>query len=108
DPTRLPMLAGLVGDLLGLAADRRLLERLLVAEREEVFADAPVELVLLGRDGLGLGDQVGLGAEEPPDRLAEVLPRLLRRVGDVDDLVHRDVAARVRSVRVAPRRAVGV
>src|SRR5204862_7632956 len=44
----------------------------------------------------------------PPDRLAEVLPRLLRRVGDVDDLVHRDVAARVRSVRVAPRRAVGV
>src|SRR5207249_8845115 len=63
DPESLVLLADLVGDRLGVAADRRLLERLLVAEREQVFADALVELVLRGRDADGIGDQVGLRAE---------------------------------------------
>src|SRR5207247_81464 len=100
--------ADLVGDLLGVAADRRLLERVLVAEREQVFADALVELVLRGRDADGIGDQVGLGAEEPTDRLAEIVARLPRGVGDVDDLVHGDVAPRVRPVRFLPRCPVRV
>src|SRR2546430_12522336 len=71
-------------------------------------SDALVELVLRGRDADGIGDQIGLGAEEPTDRLAEIVARLPRGVGDVDDLVHGDVAARVRPVRFLPRRPVRV
>src|SRR3989449_3396724 len=92
DPEGLVVLADLVGDLLRVAADRRLLERLVLGERHQVLAHAPVELVLRGRDTGGIGDEVGLGAEEPARRLPEVVPRLLRGVGDVDDLVHGDIA----------------
>src|SRR2546426_9268075 len=67
-----------------------------------------VELVLRGRDADGIGDQVGLGAEEPTDWLAEIVARLPRGVGDVDDLVHGDVAPRVRPVRFLPRPPVPV
>jgi hypothetical protein len=56
--------------------DGRLVQRLLVRQRQEVLAHAPVELVRLGRDALGLGDQPCLRLEEPPDRLAQLLARL--------------------------------
>src|SRR5437879_6618992 len=72
DPEGLVVLADLVGDLLRVAADRRLLERLVLGERHQVLAHAPVELVLRGRDTGGIGDEVGLGAEEPARRLPEV------------------------------------
>src|SRR3989442_10818211 len=65
DPEGLVVLADLVGDLLRVAADRRLLERLVLGERHQVLAHAPVELVLRGRDTGGNGPGGRLGAGEP-------------------------------------------
>src|SRR2546428_11025057 len=64
DPEGLVVLADLVGDLLRVAANRRLLERLVLGERHQVLAHAPVELVLRGRDTGGSGGEGGPGGGE--------------------------------------------
>src|SRR2546428_10026289 len=102
DPEGLVVLADLVGDLLRVAADRRLLERLVLGERHQVLAHAPVELVLRGRDTGGIGDEGGLGAEEPARPPPEVVPRLLRGVGGGGEPVYGDIVAPGRPPRLAP------
>lgn len=54
-----------VRDLLGVAHDGGLVERRLLPEREQVLAPPAVELVLVGGHAAGVGDEIGLGLEEP-------------------------------------------
>src|SRR5216683_38539 len=108
DPERLVVHADLVRDLLGVAGDRRLIERLFFRERQQVLAHAPIEAVLVGRRAGRIRDQTGLRAVEPHDGLPQILARLFRRLGDVDDLVDADLGALVGAVRGTPLGVVGV
>ncbi len=108
DAERLLVLADLVGDLLGVPGDGRLFERFVLAEREQVLTDAPVELVLLGGNAALVRDESRLRLEEPPEGLTQVVARLLRRLRHVDDLVEADVRALIRALRLTPGLAVGV
>jgi hypothetical protein len=98
DAEYLVVVTDLVSDLLRIADDRGIFECRVVGQRNQILADAPIELVLLRRHSSLVGDEACLLLKEPPDRFPHVVARLTGRIRHVNDLVETDVGTAIRPV----------